>query len=267
MDKKLGFVGAGNMASAIIGGIINSEIAKPSDIYIYDICEDKYEEFREKGFNICEFSTEAVANSDYIFLCVKPQNVKEALESIKPAASDKKTIVSIIAGITADYIKEVLECDIKIILIMPNTPLLLGYGASAMAKVEPTTDEDFAFVKSIFESMGIARDIPKDKLNEAIAVNGSTPAFVYKFAKDVADHASELGFDKNIALELFAQTLIGSAKMLTESGKTPDELIKMVCSPGGTTLKGMEALEQNNFTKAIVEAMDACVKRACELSK
>ena len=267
MDKKLGFVGAGNMASAIIGGIINSDIAKPSDIYIYDICDEKLETFREKGFNICEFSTEAVANADYIFLCVKPQNVKEALESIKPAASDKKTIVSIIAGISADYIKDVLECDIKIILVMPNTPLLLGYGASAMAKAEPTTDEDFAFVKSIFESMGIARDIPENKLNEAIAVNGSTPAFVYKFAKDIADHAAEIGFDKNIALELFAQTLIGSAKMLTDSGKNPDELITMVCSPGGTTLKGMEALENNNFTKAIVEAMDACVKRAYELSK
>ena len=150
---------------------------------------------------------------------------------------------------------------------MPNTPFLLGEGATALAKGTYTTDEEFEVVKSIFSTGGIAEVVPMDKMKEIIAINGSSPAFIYLYAKGFIDYAKENGIDGDAALRLFAKSLIGSAKMMTESGKTIDELIKMVSSPGGTTLAGLDGLYQGKLTDVVKDCCGRCTKRAYELSK
>ncbi|MFA9381669.1 MAG: pyrroline-5-carboxylate reductase, partial [Acetanaerobacterium sp.] len=263
----IGFVGLGNMASAILNGILRKNTVSPSRIAAFDVDEGKCRDFEQKGIVITTDAAELAANCRYVFLCVKPQVFGDVINSLKAGAGQHNVFVSIAAGIGAQYIKTQMGFDCKLILVMPNTPLMLGEGASALACIEPTEPEEFAFVKGIFASSGISEEIPADKLCEVIPVNGSSPAFVYLFAKIAAEFAAKQGIAYDVALRLFSQTLIGSARMLTDSGMTPDELIKMVSSPGGTTVKALASLENNGFAQTIDAAMQACIDRARELGK
>ena len=150
---------------------------------------------------------------------------------------------------------------------MPNTPLLLGEGATALSKVEPASDEEFALVCSIFDACGETAVLPADRMKEIIAINGSSPAFIYLFAKGFIEYAQEQGISAEAAEKLFAKTLIGSAKMITDSGNTIDELIKMVSSPGGTTLAGLDRLYEGNLVQTVKNACESCTKRAYELAE
>lgn len=150
---------------------------------------------------------------------------------------------------------------------MPNTPMMLGLGASAISRADGVTDEEFAFAKSVIESCGIAEEVPINKMKEIIAVNGSSPAFIYLFAKGFVDYAKSVDIDPDAALKLFAQSLVGSAKMLTDSGMTVDELIKQVSSPGGTTIAGLDKLYEGKLTDTVDECCKACTARAYELAK
>lgn len=264
---KIGFIGAGNMASAIIGGITGSKLMNPYEIGVYDIEDAKLGAFRNRGFVTFLSVKELVAACDAILLAVKPQNFADVLPQVGESITSEKLLISIAAGITADAIKNGVGFDCKLVLAMPNTPLLLGAGATALSAVAPATAEDFNFAKSIFESAGVAAEIAPDKMKEVIPVNGSSPAFFYYFAKILIEKAGESGIDSDTAKRLIAQTMIGSAKMLTNSGRTPQELIEMVCSPGGATLAGMRALDEGGFAAAVAAASDACVKRAYELSE
>ncbi len=263
----VGFIGLGNMASAIISGILAKEVVSPSNICAYDVSKEKCAFFAEKGIAVAVDEKTVAAQCRYVFLCVKPQVMGDVLAALKPGAGEHNVFVSIAAGIGAGYIKSQLGFDCKLILVMPNTPLMLGEGASALACIPPTGSEEFLFVKSIFAAAGISEEIPAGKLCEVIPINGSSPAFIYLFAKIVADFSKEQGIDYAVALRLFAQTLIGSAKMLTESNLTPDELIKMVSSPGGTTVKALATFEEYGFEKTVRAAMRSCIDRAYELGK
>ena len=263
---KLGFIGAGNMAGAIIGGVTGSGLLSCKEIGVFDISKEKLESYKSRGFPVFENIGELVKNCGAVVIAVKPQNFAEVLPEIKAGITPDKLIISIAAGITAKTIKDGAGCDCKVILAMPNTPLLLGAGATACSAVPPATQEDLAFAESLFSSAGTAVEIPPDKMNEIIPVNGSSPAFFFYFAKLLAENAGKSGIPKEAAMGLVYKTMAGSAKMLMESGKTPDELIDMVCSPGGTTLAGMKALKDNGFETAVQAAFDACVKRAYELA-
>lgn len=264
---RVGFIGLGNMASAIINGVLHKRLIDPSNIAAFDVDHSKCESFAAQGITILTDPAAVTAACHYVFLCVKPQVFGEVIAALKAGAGQHNVFVSIAAGIGAQYIKDSIGFDCKLVLVMPNTPLMLGAGASALACVPPTEPEEFDYVKNIFSSAGVAQKIAADKLSEAIAVNGSTPAFIYLFAKVVADYAAQNGIDYAIAMRLFSQTLIGSAKMLTESGHTPEELIRMVSSPGGTTLQGLDALKQGNFENVLRTALKACVDRAYELGR
>lgn len=264
---EVGFIGLGNMASAIINGIMCKNVLHPSSIAAYDPDNSKCESFARKGIAIMQGAAQLTECCRYVFICVKPQVIGDVISSIKGSAGQHNVFVSIAAGIGAQYIKDQLGFDCKLILVMPNTPLMLGEGASALACVAPTTADEFAYVKGIFASSGISEEIAPDKLPEIIPVNGSSPAFIYLFAKIVAEFASEQGIAFPVAMHLFAQTLIGSAKMLTDSGLSPEELIRMVSSPGGTTLEGLASLERSGFEQTLRLAMQACINRAHELGK
>ncbi len=263
---NVGFIGAGNMGSAIIKGMLATG-QSDTKIYAYDMDASKLDALGKIGVSICENEADVVKKCKYVLLAVKPQGIDTALEAIAPFVNDETVIISIAAGISDEYIRKITKPTAKVVLVMPNTPLLLGEGASALAKAEPTTDEEFEFVKGIFASSGVAEVVPVDKMKEIIAINGSSPAFIYLFAKGFVEYAERVGIDKNAALRLFAQSLTGSAKMLTDSGYTVDELIKMVSSPGGTTLAGLDELYKGELTADVNNACEACTKRAYELSK
>lgn len=263
MMKKIGFIGCGNMASAIINGISNNGV--PSNcIFVYDIDSDKLSHFYEIGMNACVDERDVVEKSDIVFLAVKPQVIEGVLKKIGNC-SENTVFVSIAAGITTDSIKRLLGYDAKVVRAMPNTPLMLGLGATALSFVSPVSRDEYDIVKEIFETSGIVEDIDESMMNSVISVNGSSPAYVYYFAKAVADGAKNQGIDSDVALKLFAKVLEGSAKMLVESGYTPEQLIDMVCSKGGTTIEAVKILQRDHVDETIDEAMKACTKRADEL--
>ena len=266
MKGLIGFIGAGNMATAIIGGILRSGIAQPSSIVVCDKGEEKCNQMQAKGCVIAADAAETVRKCQTVFLAVKPQNYEEVLSSVRASVTEDKLFVSIAAGISTAYVSEKSGCS-KVIRVMPNTPLLLGKGATALCRGNCVTEDEFEQVKTIFAASGIVEVLAEEQMNAVISVNGSSPAYVYLLAKAMVDGAVEQGIDAQTALRLIAGTLEGSAKMLTDSGHTPEELIKMVSSPGGTTLKALDVLYDCGFEAALKDAMQACTNRAEELGR
>lgn len=263
--KKILFIGAGNMASAIVGGIIKSNIISPNNIYLFDKCAEQYDKFHKdcvKSVNL----QDAFSEADYVFFSVKPQNIKDVMSELKNYDYKDKVFVSICAGVTIQSISDVLT-GAKIVRTMPNTPLLLGQGVTALCKNSLVSDSDFEFIKSIFASSGYTTEINEDDINTLTALTSSSPAYIYLFAKGLLDGAIKLGFNYDDTLKMICYTLIGSANMILSTGKSVDELIAMVKSPNGTTEKALNVLDDNKFTDIIYRAMDACQKRAEELSK
>ncbi len=260
--NKLGILGTGNMGAAIINGINKSGMSV--EMYAYDKFTEKLTTLPVKP---CSNETDVVKECKYILLAVKPQMLAEVLDTISPAVTADTVFISICAGISAEFIKQHTIPDAKVVLVMPNTPMMLGEGASAMSRDGLVTDEEFTFARSVIGSCGITEVVPIDKMKEVIAINGSSPAFIYLYAKGFIDYAAAVGIDEDAALKLFAQSLIGSAKMLADSGMTVDELIKQVSSPGGTTIAGLEKLYDGDLTGDVQRACDACTKRAYELGQ
>ncbi len=258
--NRLGVIGTGNMGSAIIRGVKKSAL----DIEIYAFDKDG-EKLKSLPVRICADERDVVKNSKYVLLSVKPQVLGEALDRIAGEVTAETVFISICAGISEEFIRKHTIPNVKVILVMPNTPMLLGFGASAVSRDKKITDEEFAFAKSVFSCCGIAEEIPMDKMKEIICVNGSSPAFIYLFAKGFVDYAAENGIDPEAALRLFAASLIGSAKMLTDSGMTADQLIQQVSSPGGTTIAGLEKLYKGEIVNDVISACKACTERAYEL--
>lgn len=263
----LGFIGAGNMAGAIINGILGSDVQPAGRMMVYDINADKRAFFQTKGLLAASSAGELVHACDMIFLAVKPQNFAEVLQEARETVRPEKLFITIAAGISTRYITDMLRCGCPVVRAMPNTPLLIGKGATALCRSGNVTDEAFALVQSFFAACGTVTTLKEDEMNAVISVNGSSPAYIYLFAKAVVDSAVRQGIEADTALKLFCQTLVGSAGMLLESGSTPEQLIKMVSSPGGTTLKALEVLYGNEFEKTIDQAMLACTRRAEELGK
>jgi len=269
----VGFIGAGNMGYAIMRGVATSGLCDSSNgdkaikLSAFDVNTQQTERLKEYGVTACASEKDIMESCKYVFLAVKPQMFEEVLKTLSPYATKDTVFVSIAAGITDKYISDMTVENAKVVLVMPNTPLLLGEGASALSRNEEVTDEEFDVVLSIFSACGTAKVISKDKMKEIIAINGSSPAFTYLFAKCFMEYACSVGIDENVAKELFAKTLIGSAKMITDSGYSIDELITMVSSKGGTTIAGLNELYNGGFEQSISDCCKACTKRAYELSK
>lgn len=252
------------MGSAIIKGIVKSGL--DVEMFAYHKAAEKLEELKKYGVKPCKSEAELAEKCDYILLAVKPQVLGEILDKLKGAVGENHVFISICAGISSEFIKSHTCSKVRTAIVMPNTPAMLGVGASAIARDEAISDDEFDFAKKVIESCGLVKEIPMDKMKEIICINGSSPAFIYLFAKGFLDYAKEAGIDGQTALELFAQSLTGSANMLTDSGMTVDELIKQVSSPGGTTLAGIDKLNQGNLIETVKEACKACTERAYELA-
>ncbi|MBP5207122.1 MAG: pyrroline-5-carboxylate reductase [Clostridia bacterium] len=261
--KRIGFIGCGNMASAMIGGLIRTGY-DAAYINVFDIDAAKANAFGERGAAVCADEIDVAKKSDFIVLAVKPQVMKPLLEKLG-RANESAVYVSIAAGVSTASVKRFLGYDAKVVRVMPNTSLLIGLGATAVSHSAPVNGEEFEFVKGLFTSGGIVEEVGEDMMNAVISVNGSSPAYVYYLAKAVVDGAEKQGIDRETALRLFAKVLEGGAKMLTDSGFTPEELIDRVCSKGGTTIEAINVFDARGVEDAVVEGMEACTKRACEL--
>lgn len=264
---NVGFIGAGNMGSAIMKGIAKSEIGRNVALFVYDCDAAKTEALSSIGVTACESAAEVFERCSYVVPAVKPQQLDDVLKQVSGCVRSDTVIVSICAGISDEYLASRTIAGAKVVLVMPNTPLLIGEGATALSRSETVTDEEFEFVCKIFASCGEVAVIDKSKMKEIIAINGSSPAFIYYFTKAFIDYAEAVGIDREAATKLFAKTLTGSAKMITDSGHSIEELIKMVSSKGGTTIAGLEKLGDGRLTEAVADCCKACTNRAYELAE
>lgn len=260
---KLGVIGAGNMASAILKAMAENDTITR---LVYEIDPEKAEATKAWGCIPCT-AIDELAGAEYLLLAIKPQGMAALMEDVRRFYRPGTVIISIAAGISSDYYANILGADTPVITVMPNTPLLIGKGATALAKNDAVADEAFEAVCSIFALAGVIGVLPENKMKEIIAINGSSPAFIYLFAKSFVDYAAEVGIDPDTARTLFCGTLTGAAEMIANSGKPVDELIRAVCSPGGTTLAGMDALYAGDLPGTVHAACEACTKRAYELAK
>lgn len=264
---QIGMIGYGNMASAIAGGILKQGLVPPHEIAVYDVSPAACAAARSSGFTVLENEKEITLQSKYVFLCVKPQGFTALLSEIKNVVTEKNVFLSIAAGIRMEQIADGLGQDVPIIRAMPNTPLLLGCGAVALTSNAKADTQDVSFLRSVFESVGTVYDVPETQFNEIINVNGSTPAYIYLFAKTIIEFAQETGIASEVALPMFCDTLKGSAEMLQHSGKSADTLIDMVSSKGGTTIAALNKFAETGFADSLRAGMRACLDRAYEMSE
>ena len=263
---KVGFIGAGNIATAIINGAINSGYIIPEQIHIYDLDSQKLDNLSKLGINVCETEVELTKLCDFVFLTIKPQVYETVLNAIAKY-SENTCFIDVAAGISINYVKSILGNNTPVVRVMPNTPLMYGSGASALVKADPVTDEQFNFVKGFFESCGVVATVDESLIDTVIAISGSAPAYIMRFANQLITYGADNGLSKGDACNLVLQTLVGCAKMINSSDKEISELIRMVTSPNGTTQAGLESLDKTNFDLSVRECLDATVNRAKELSK
>lgn len=263
--NKIAFIGAGNMASAICGGIINSSITTADKIILFDKNEEQYAKFDPACLKAKSLS-EVVSFADCIFFSVKPQNIKDILAEIKEFYLSNKLFISICAGITIESIENVLG-KVKVVRTMPNTPLLIGQGVTALCRNKAVSDEEFAYATSLFASSGYTTEAKEEDINRITAITSSSPAYVYLFAKAMLEGAHNIGFSSENAIEMICKTIIGAANMILTDNRSVDELIQMVKSPNGTTERALNVFEDRNFIGIVSDAMKACTDRAEELSK
>lgn len=204
---NVGFIGAGNMGYAIMKGIAGSKMSKDIQLYAFDKYAPILDRLDELGTVKCSGCAEVVEKSEYVFLAIKPQQLDEVLDEIAPAVTKDTVIVSICAGITDDYIASKTVTGAKVVLVMPNTPLLLGEGATALSRSDSVTDEEFELVCNIFGSCGMYAVISKDKMKEIIAINGSSPAFIYLYAQAFVEYAKSVDIDETVARDLLQSRL------------------------------------------------------------
>ena len=263
---RIGFIGCGNMATAMIKGILDSQKVKTEDV----IASAKSEKTREKikaelGINAARKNKEVVEFSDILFLAVKPQYYEEVIQEIKDDLRENQMIVSIAPGKTLAWLAERLGEDKKIIRTMPNTPAMVKEGMMGMCRNNLVTENEMQQVKDICESFGKAEVVPESLIDVVVGVSGSSPAYVFMFIEAMADAAVADGMPRTQAYKFAAQAVLGSAKMVLETGKHPGELKDMVCSPGGTTIEAVRVLEEKGMRSAVIEASRACVKKAKDM--
>lgn len=263
---KIGFVGCGNMAKAIIGGILEKGILKKEDIKASTKTEESALKVQETmGIECTTENKKAVQDVDVIFLAVKPQFCEEVIQEIRAEIKPEQIIISIAAGKKLEWLESQFGAGHKIIRTMPNTPALVGEGITGVCPNKEVTREELEQAMILLRAFGRADTVTEKILDVVGAVSGSSPAFVFMFIEAMADGAVAEGMPRKQAYEFAAQAVYGSAKMVLETGMHPGELKDMVCSPAGTTIEGVGVLEERGMRSAVSESIRACVKKTKQL--
>lgn len=266
---KLGFLGIGNMGSAILRGVLDAGYLLEEDIAVCRRNRRKLEELSDEfpGLTCTESALELAEMCDVIILAVKPQYLGGILEEIRDELHGK-AVISIAAGWTNSQLARALEgCQATYLRAMPNTPALVGEGMTALCEETTFDPDDFDFAKGIFDSVGRTVVLPERLFDGVIAISGSSPAYVFMMIEAMADAGVREGLPRSIAIEMAAQALLGSALMVLQSGTHPAALKDAVCSPAGTTIEAVEELERKGFRAAIMDAMKACADKSRRMSK
>ena len=263
--EKIGFIGMGNMGSAMLLGCLKN--FKKEELVFTEINAEKMLSFsKETGVQCVESDAKLAECVKYIVLAVKPQFLDEVLKEIKPVVKEGQIIITIAPGKTIDYYKENLPKGIRIVRAMPNTPALVGEGMTGVCYDESAfDDEEKEIIERFFNAFGKMVKINENLMNALVCASGSSPAYVYMFIEAMADSVVKYGIRRDMAYELVAQTVLGSAKMVLETKEHPGKLKDNVCSPGGTTIAGVAALEEYGFRNAIIKATDKCYEKCTKL--
>lgn len=266
--KKLGFIGVGNMAGAMIGGLIRSGKAAPSDII--GSCRSPKSRERAKGLygiEVTDDNKKVAEECEILFLSVKPQMLDGVIGQIRDSVREGQLLVSIAAGRSIDYyLKAFGNRNLRIVRLMPNTPALVGEAMTAACSSEPVTEEEMERVGEIAKTFGLFEIVPEKLFDAVTGVSGSSPAYVFMLLEAMADAAVAGGMPRAQAYRFAAQAVLGSAKMLLDTGKHPGELKDMVCSPAGTTIEAVRVLEEKGFRSAVFEGTKACIDRSAQMN-
>ena len=257
---KLGFIGTGNMAGAIMGGVIKSNVFKPEEIIGADLFAPGREKVKELyGINVTDSNKEVIEKSEVVIFSVKPQFYADVIQEVKDLVRPEQLIITIAPGKTLAWLAEQFGKDVKIVRTMPNTPAMVGEGMTAATPNEHVTKEELDYACKILSAFGKVEVVTEHMMDAVVAVSGSSPAYVFMFIEAMADAAVAEGMPRAQAYKFAAQVVLGSAKMVLETGKHPGELKDMVCSPAGTTIEAVGVLEEHGFRSAVIDAMKACV--------
>ena len=260
---KITFVGCGNMAKAMIGGILGNHLCLAGDIKATNSSEASCKKNREEfGIETSTDNCTAVKGADVIVLSVKPQFYETVIQEIKEVVTEQQLVITIAPGKTLAWLKETFGKNVKIVRCMPNTPALVGEGMTGICCNEAVQKEDLEKALAILNSFGKTQMVAERLMDAVVAVSGSSPAYVFMMIEAMGDAAVAEGLPRTQAYEFAAQAVLGSAKMVLETGKHPAELKDMVCSPAGTTIQAVKTLEEQGFRSALMEAMAVCAEKS-----
>ena len=265
-DANVGFLGTGRMATALASGFTR-ELLKPSQIFGTDPISESRNAFQQAVGSECSVAdnaAEGLSRADVVFLAVKPQVMSDALNGIGDIL-DGKLIVSIAAGLTISTLEEWLPNSCRLIRVMPNTPCLVGAGACGVSRATSATDADEALVVELLESVGVVESVPEKLLDAVTGLSGSGPAYVFQMIEALSDGGVKVGLPRATSTRLAAQTLLGAAKMVLETGEHPGALKDAVTSPGGTTIAAIHEMEVGGVRAALMNAVEASTTRSQEL--
>jgi len=263
---KIGFIGAGKMGGAILKGLVSSGFAKQEDIIASEINEEFAKKVSaEYGVKAITDNNELVKSVDVVIVCTKPFVIKEVLGAIQTFDSSK-LVISIAAGISTETIEGIIG-DVSVVRVMPNMPAFLAQGMTVLAKGKFTSDAQLEFAREIFSKVGKATILTENLIDAATGISGSGPAFFYLIIEALAKGGEKLGLAPDVALELAAQTAIGSAEMIMQTGKTPETLRVEVTTPGGSTAVGLDVLKEAKVVDTFIETVRATAQKAAELGK
>lgn len=263
---KLGFIGCGNMASAIMGGIIKNGVMKASDIIGADIFAPSTEKVKSHyGIEIANTNKEVVEKADIFVLSIKPQFYQEVIQEIKEAVRETQVIITLAPGKTLAWLEEQFEKPVKLVRTMPNTPAVVLEGMTGACYNQYVSKRELETVVEILHSFGEVEIVPEKLMDAVMITSGSSPAYVYMMIEAMADAAVAEGMPRAQAYKFAAKAVMGSAKMVLETGKHPGELKDMVCSPAGTTIAAVKVLEETGFRSSIMQAMEACAEKGRKL--
>lgn len=263
---KIGFIGCGNMATAIINGMLESGKFAAESIYISDVRREACSGFERQGVRVAKNNSELVSTVDCIVLAIKPVYADAVVEQISDELKNK-FVISIIGSWSSEMIREKLPESARFVRVMPNTPLAVGEGMSLISTNYTCSQDELDYTQEIFGSAGRTAMVEDHAFTAASGISGCGPAFVYQFIEALADGGVRYGVPRATAYQLACQTLIGAAKMVIETGEHPGKLKDAVCSPGGITIEGVYALERDGFRAAVIDAVGATVEKTNEMAK
>lgn len=264
---RWGFIGAGKMATALIRGMLRAGLAVPETIFASDPIESACTLLaKETGVNVRTSNEQVARDSDVLILAVKPQSMSEVLQTLRPSVTPDHLLISIAAGVSLGTLAAGLGADRRLARVMPNTPALVGEGAAGYCLGPGARESDDRIVRSCLESVGLAYRVPETLLDAVTGLSGSGPAFVYVIIEALSDGGVRVGLPRDVATALAAQTVLGAARMVLETGLHTGTLKDQVTSPGGTTIAGLHALERGSIRAALIDAVEAATRRSAELA-